>query len=60
MEQSRPGPVQGTWGWMEAICWVSGVVQRENEGEKEWGGVHSELLDIVFCSRASKGIQGAA
>lgn len=54
---SGAGPVLETWGWTEAICRVSGGVHGEKEGEKERGGVRSELLDIPLCASAAKGIR---
>lgn len=41
------GHLLGVWG-----------VHGEKKVEKEWGGGHSELLDILLC-QSGKGEQGA-
>lgn len=48
------GLVLETWGWTEAICWVSRGVHREKKEEKEWGCFRSELLDILLCISAGQ------
>lgn len=57
MEQGRPGPVLETWALDGGHVLGVWGFHGERKGEKESGGVGSELLDIRLCASAGKGIR---